>query len=44
VNPDGKVATVVMNATDKPVSYFLWVAGNAAEVGSPPHSIQTLVF
>ena len=44
VNSDGKVATVVMNATDKPVSYFLWVAGNAAEVGSPPHSIQTLVF
>jgi glucosylceramidase len=44
VNPDGKVATVVMNPTDKQVSYFLWVAGNAAEVGSPPHSIQTLVF
>jgi len=44
VNPDGKVATVVMNPTDKAVSYFVWVAGNAAEVGSPPHSIQTLVF
>ena len=44
VNADGKVATVVMNPTDKQVSYFLWVAGNAAEVGSPPHSIQTLVF
>jgi glucosylceramidase len=44
VNPDGRVAAVVMNPTDKPVSYFVWVAGNAAEVGSPPHSIQTLVF
>ena len=44
VNPDGKIATVVMNPTDKQVSYFLWVGGNAAEVGSPPHSIQTLVF
>jgi hypothetical protein len=35
---------VVMNPTDQPVSYFLWLAGNAAEVKSPPHSIQTLVF
>jgi glucosylceramidase len=44
VNPDGKVSVVVMNKTDKPVSYFLWVDGNAAEVNSLPHSIQTLVF
>jgi glucosylceramidase len=44
VNPDGKVAVVVMNATDKPVSYSLWVAGDAAKVESLPHSIQTLVF
>jgi hypothetical protein len=33
-----------MNPTDKQVSYFLWLAGNAAEVSSLPHSIQTLVF
>ena len=44
VNPDGRIATVVMNSTDKQVSYFLWVAGNAAEVDILPHSIQTLVF
>jgi glucosylceramidase len=44
VDPDGKVSVVVMNKTDKPVSYFLWVDGNAAEVSSSPHSIQTLVF
>jgi glucosylceramidase len=44
VNPDGKTAVVVMNPTDKPVSYFLWVAGDAAPVESLPHSIQTLVF
>jgi len=44
VNPDGKVAVVVMNPTDKPTNYFLWLAGNAAEVTSLPHSIQTLVF
>jgi glucosylceramidase len=44
VNRDGKAAVVVMNPGDKPVPYFLWVAGDAAQVESPPHSIQTLVF
>ena len=44
VNPDGKVSVVVMNRGDQKVSYFLWVDGNAAEVSSVPHSIQTLVF
>jgi glucosylceramidase len=44
MNPDGKVAVVVMNKGDKEVSYYLWVAGEAAQVLSPPHSIQTLAF
>ncbi|MEO8908862.1 MAG: glycoside hydrolase family 30 protein [Gemmatimonadaceae bacterium] len=44
VNPDGKVSVVVMNRGDQKISYFLWVDGNAAEVSSLPHSIQTLVF
>ncbi|HEX4681624.1 MAG TPA: glycoside hydrolase family 30 protein [Gemmatimonadaceae bacterium] len=44
VNPDGKVSVVVMNPTDKPVDYNLWVAGNAAPATSQPHSMQTLVF
>jgi glucosylceramidase len=44
LNPDGKVASVVMNASDKSASYWLWVDGNAAEVNIPPRSIQTLVF
>jgi glucosylceramidase len=44
VNPDGKVSVVVMNRGDKEIPYFLWVDGNAAEVSSLPHSIQTLVF
>jgi glucosylceramidase len=44
VNPDGKVSVVVMNKGDQTVPYFLWVDGNAAEVSSLPHSIQTLVF
>ncbi len=44
VNADGKVSVVVMNGGDKEVGYFLWVEGRAAEVTSPAHSIQTLVF
>jgi glucosylceramidase len=44
VNPDGKVAVVVMNKGDKETPYFLWIDGNAAEVKSAPHSIQTLLF
>jgi glucosylceramidase len=44
VNPDGQVAVVVMNRTEQKLSYFLWLDGQAAEVESLPHSIQTLVF
>src|SRR6266540_784038 len=44
INPDGRVSVVVMNKTDQKLSYFLWLDGNAAEVSSLPHSIQTLVF
>ncbi len=44
INPDGKVSVVVMNQSDQKASYYLWVDGNAAEVSSLPHSIQTLVF
>jgi glucosylceramidase len=35
---------VVMNRSDQKISYYLWVNGQAAEVSSLPHSIQTLVF
>jgi glucosylceramidase len=44
INADGKVSAVVMNRGEKEVPYFLWVEGQAAEVKSPPHSIQTVVF
>jgi glucosylceramidase len=44
INPDGKMSVVVMNKSDQKVSYFLWLDGNAAEVSSLPHSIQTLVL
>ena len=44
LNPDGKVAVIVMNPSEKAASYWLWVSGNAVTVNSLPHSIQTLVF
>jgi glucosylceramidase len=44
INPDGKVSVLVMNPTENQVTYCLWLARNAAEVSSMPHSIQTLVF
>lgn len=44
INPEGKVSVVVLNRSDQQISYFLWVDGNAAEINSLPHSIQTLVF
>ena len=44
INPDGKISVVVMNKSDKKISYYLWLDGEAAEVSSLPHSIQTLVF
>ncbi len=44
INPDGKIAVVVMNKTDKDIEYFLWVKGKAAKTTSPAHSIATLVI
>lgn len=44
LNDEGKVTTIVMNPTDKKITYFLCVKSSAAEVTIAPHSIQTLVF
>ena len=44
INPDGKISVVVMNQSDKRIPYYLWLDGQAAEVSSLPHSIQTLLF
>ncbi len=43
VNPDGKIAVVVMNKTDEKIDYFLWIKGKAAKVTSNAHSIATLI-
>ena len=42
-NPDGSLATVVMNATDKAVDYRFFVGKSEARVSIPAHAIQTLV-
>ncbi len=43
VNPDKRVATVVMNPTDKELKYNYYVGTASAEVTIPAHAIQTLV-
>jgi glucosylceramidase len=42
-NPDGKLATVVMNPTDQPIAYRFFVGQEEAKVSIPAHAIQTLV-
>lgn len=42
-NLDGSIATVVMNATDSPVTYKLYIGEQAIEELIAAHSIQTVV-
>lgn len=44
LNEDGTMATVVLNLTNKPVTYKLYVGSNAIEEVIRAHSIQTLVY
>ncbi len=44
INPDGKIATVVMNQSDLKINYKLYVGSYAAEIQILPHSIQTIVY
>jgi len=43
LNPDGKMAVVVLNLTDDRIPYKLWISGNAASLVSLPHSIATVI-
>ena len=43
LNTDGSLAVVVMNQTDKPIDYSLWIRGRAAMTTSLPRSIATFV-
>lgn len=44
INPDHTVAVVVLNLTDRPRSYKIWLAGRAVTTDSPPHSIETALL
>jgi len=44
LNPDGQIAVVVMNRTEKPVAFALKYNGQAALAESPAHSINTFRF
>lgn len=44
LNQDGKVVTVVMNQSNKKISYYLCIGTYATEVSILPHAIQTLVY
>ncbi len=43
-NPDGSVAVVVMNQTDRPLEFQLRLAGQAAKTTAAAHSIMTFVI
>jgi glucosylceramidase len=44
VNPDGKVAVVVVNTSDDEQPFYLWQSGKGAHTKSPAHSIETFIF
>jgi len=44
VNKDGKMSTIVMNESDKPIKYNLIVGIFEAKVDILPHAIQTLCY
>lgn len=44
LNPDGKMATVVMNQTDGPILYYLYVDTQRTQIEIPAHAIQTIVY
>lgn len=43
-NTDGSMVTVVMNQSDKEVTYNLMIASEKTVTTIPPHSIQTLLY
>lgn len=44
INQEGKIATIVMNKTNKNLKYSLYADGYNAELNIPARSIQTLVY
>ncbi len=44
LNPDGKIAVVVLNLSDQALSFNLQLGGKATRTSSPAHSIITMVI
>jgi glucosylceramidase len=44
INPDGKIAVVVMNSSGEKLTYKMYVGTQAIETTALPHSIATLIF
>jgi glucosylceramidase len=44
VNPDGKIAVVILNLKDAEQIFQLWVEGKALKYTSPAHAVFTMVF
>jgi glucosylceramidase len=44
LNPDGKIAVIVMNLSDTDEPFFLWMNNLAAKSDSPAHSIMTVLL
>ncbi len=43
-NPDGSIAVVVMNQSDTPTDFMLWIDGKAATTKALAHSINTYLI
>ena len=44
LNQDNKLATVVMNPTDKEIAYNYYVGSDSAQMTIPAHAMQTLLY
>ncbi|MFT6856533.1 MAG: glucosylceramidase [Cyclobacteriaceae bacterium] len=44
LNEDGKMATIVMNGTDNPIAYSLYINDQETKVKISAHAIQTLIY
>lgn len=44
LNPDGRIAVVILNLTNEEIPLMLWVEGHAAKQASPAHSIITVLM
>lgn len=44
INKNGKIAVIVMNQSDKNITYNLCIGKNAAVINILPHAIQTLIL